>query len=123
MALANFFAKSAMGMAQIIQGCTPDFLAARLSSQVVAITFDGDAAGSAEGRCSLSLLVSLLSRFYPKLAIVDLSGRCAGEVQLLASQALAINPEIEIQERTEGVTVMVVVGGTQASAPALLYVG
>src|SRR6266446_8196192 len=123
MALANFFAKSALSAAQIVQGCTPDFLADRLDSHVVGIAFDSEAAGSAEGLCSLSLLVDLLSRFYPKLALVDLTGRCEDRAHSLRIHALAINPNIEIQMGVDGVTVMVVVGATRAVAPTVFYIG
>jgi hypothetical protein len=123
MALANFFAKSALGAAQIIQGCTPASLATRLGSQVVAIAFDQEAAGSIEGRCALSLLVNLLSRFYPKLAIFGVGGSCKEVVKSLTNQALGINPDIEIQEGARDATVMVVVGRSRVSAPAVFYVG
>ncbi len=123
MALANFFAKSALSAAEIIQGASVDFLARHLDSQIVGIAFDSEAAESAEGRCTLGLLVNLLARFYPKLAIVDLDGRNGDFARALGSHASGINPNIEIQAGSDGVAVMIVVGATRAIAPTVFYAG
>ena len=123
MALANFFAKSAIAASQILQGFDPEALQQKLESCVVGIAFDYDAVTSSEGRAAVSLAVNMLSRFYPRIAIVDLTRRSRDVAETLAAQARAVNPAIEILDDVSLVTAMLVLGGTRACAPAVFYLG
>lgn len=123
MALANFFAKSAMAASQALQGFDPATLQQKLELCVVGIAFDHDAAKSSEGKTAVGLAVNLLSRFYPRIAIVDLTRRDRDLTEALALQARAINPAIEILDDVNHVTAMLVVGSTRACAPAIVYLG
>jgi hypothetical protein len=123
MALANFFAKSAMAASQALQGFDPATLQQKLELCVVGIAFDHDAAKSSEGKTAVGLAVNLLSRFYPRIAIVDLTRRDRDLTEALALQARAINPAIEILDDVNHVTAMLVVGSTRARAPAGFYLG
>lgn len=123
MALANFFAKSAIAASQVLQGFDSAALQRKLESCVVGIAFDHDAAKSSEGQTAVSLAVNLLSRFYPRIAIVDLTRRDRNLAETLALQARAINPAIEILDNVNHVTAMLVIGDTRASAPVGFYLG
>ena len=123
MALANFFAKSAIAASQVLQGFDPAALQQKLESCVVGIAFDHDAAKSSEGKTAVGLAVNLLSRFYPRIAIVDLTRRDRDLTETLALQARAINPAIEILDDVNHVTAMLVVGSTRTCAPAIVYLG
>lgn len=69
MALADYFAKTAMSAASVLAGFDVEAFAATLERRVVGVAFDGAAADSPEGRHTLELLVDLLARLYPRLAI------------------------------------------------------
>ena len=75
MAVANFFVKSPMAASQVLQGLDPEALQQKLESCVVGIAFDHDAARSSEGGAAVRLALNLLSRFYPRIAIIDLTRR------------------------------------------------
>jgi len=121
--LANFFTKSAMAASQVLQGFDPAALQQKLESCVVGIAFDHDAAKSSEGKTAVGLAVNLLSRFYPRIGIVDLTRRDRDLTETLAVQARAINPAIEILDDVNHVTAVLVIGGTRARAPAVFYLG
>ena len=122
MALANFFGKSAMAASQALQGFDPATLRQKLELCVVGIAFDHDAAKSSEGKTAVGLAVNLLSRFYPRIAIVDLTRRDRDLTEALSFRG-AINPAIEILDDVNHVTAMLVVGSTRACAPAVFYLG
>lgn len=123
MAVANFFVKSAMAASQVLQGLDPEALQQKLESCVVGIAFDHDAAKSSEGRAAVGLAANLLSRFYPRIAIIDLTRRDRDLAETLAAQARAINPVIEILDDARHVTAMLVIGGARACGPAVFYLG
>jgi hypothetical protein len=121
--LANFFTKSAIAASQVLQGFDPAALQQKLESCVVGIAFDHDAAKTTEGKAAAGLAVNLLSRFYPRIGIVDLTRRDRDLTEILALQARAINPAIEILDDVDHVTGMLAIGGTRACAPAVFYLG
>jgi hypothetical protein len=93
MALANFFDKIALHAAQLLRVMDRSELEKTLSAQRISLFFDENAAGTAEGRATLDLLVRLLARLYPNLRI-----ECNHESPLtenLTKLALDINPSIE----------------------------
>lgn len=123
MAVANFFVKSAMAASQVLQGLDPEALQQKLESCVVGIAFDHDAARSSEGGAAVRLALNLLSRFYPRIAIIDLTRRDRDLAETLAAHARAINPVIEILDDVSHATAILVIGGTRACGPAVFYLG
>jgi hypothetical protein len=118
MALANFFDKIALNAAQLLQGMDRSKLEETLSAQRVCLFFDQNAAGTAEGRATLDLLVRLLARLYPNLRV-----ECNNPSPLtdeLIRLALTINPVIEsFSEKLP--TAVVVVGQTVYEADIPVY--
>jgi hypothetical protein len=78
MAFANFFDRSATAASQVLANFRLEDFKDRLSANAVALSFDDAAVNSSEGRATLDLLVRLLARLYPLLAIHPV-GSAAGE--------------------------------------------
>jgi molybdopterin/thiamine biosynthesis adenylyltransferase len=124
MALANFFEKTALGAAQILQGIDYDSFKSIVEAHRVGIFFDRAATSSAEGRHTLHLSVDLLARLYPKLAIMYDGEDGRALFDELVESARAINPEIEITDNDSAPTVILAIGATRSpgSVPTI-YVG
>ena len=121
MALANFFGKNALAAAQILGGMTPETLSTLLGDHVVGIAFDESAASSPEGCTTLELATNLAARLYPAMAVIplDLAGEASRRLTVhLKELARAINPEVELLESTDRVTVAIVAGDTTYPAGA-----
>jgi hypothetical protein len=91
MALAPYYSRSAVAAAQALQGFDETLFRGRLEATPIGIAFD-DSAKTPDGEALLDLLVRLLARLYPQLALIgpaDKTGRLAG-------LAKAINPKIEL---------------------------
>ena len=95
-----------------------------LNSSVVAVTFDDAAAGSSEGRITLELAVNLLSRLYPRLAVVPSSRMAEGFANELVSLARSINPKTDIESSLEETDVCLAVQSTPATVTVpVVYLG
>ncbi len=94
MALADYFARDAIAISQVLQGFESNAFNARLQRVRVAVAFGEEAAASRDGRELLDLSVRLLARLYPSLILVNgaASDRFAGELMALAD---SINPNID----------------------------
>lgn len=107
MAVADYFGRNAVAAAQAIRGLDEERLASLLENVRVGITIGGDALGP-EGRALVDLLIRLIARLYPSIAIrADFRGAVADDAAVLASK---INPRIEFTERP---TIEIVVGATR----------
>ena len=93
MALADYFHRSALAVAQVVGGYDESRLSDLLNSTSVAISV-GDVRGP-EAEALADLSVRLLSRLYPRLTLVSHDPSVA---ESLASVARAINPAIELGE-------------------------
>lgn len=96
--LADYYARTALAAAQVLEGFDPEWFRARLESTPVGFSVD---AATPEAEAIGDLGVRLLARLYPRLALI---GERSEELTALAR---AINPEIEI---VEGAEVGIVVG-------------
>jgi hypothetical protein len=124
MALANFFDKAALAAADVLRGFNSAAFAAALETRTVGIAFDGRAAETDEGRVALELATDLFARLYPRLALLPNGVEAGRMTPALASRALAINPELEIVQHQEGLSVVLCVGTTVAPAGVpTVYVG
>ncbi len=101
-----------------------DGIGERLLAERVGLAFDGAAAETAEGRVALELAVRLVARLWPRLAIVDLSGRHSELAVSLSALAISINPEVYLSDAPGDITRTLVVGDTAlvSHLPAF-YVG
>ena len=94
MALADYFPRDALAIAQVLQGFETDTFTEKLEDTRVAIAFDEEAATSRDGRELLDLSVRLAARLYPSLTFVTSPG---GDefAEDLKALAICINPNIE----------------------------
>lgn len=115
MALADYYARGALAAAQVLDGFDEARFQARLEETPVGIVFD-ETADRPEGEALIDLLVRLLSRLYPRLA---LSGP-VNRVHDLAVLAKTINPAIEI---TDDAVVGVALGTTKDPFETTFYAG
>jgi hypothetical protein len=118
MALADYYARSALSAAQALTAFDESAFAQQLDATIVGIAIGPDAADRAEGRAALDLAVRLLARLYPRLGIA------APEPLLLEARALAlaINPAIELVDpNTAGAGIAI--GDVPDAFAATVYAG
>lgn len=124
MALANFFDKAAVAVAQVLQGVDYAFLAASLEERVIGLAFDDHAVTRPEGKLTLQLATNLLTRLYPRIAIIPDGSRAEAAVDSLISIAHSINPEIEIGANSAAVTAVLAAGQSEVKTSApVVYTG
>src|SRR4051794_29394678 len=112
MALANFIQRAVTAASQVLEQFDTASFTRELESHVVGLAFDQAAAESTEGGTTLDLSVNLLSRLYPRLAVVPLGLGTTGAADRLIAIARAINPEIEIGQQPSASAPCLVVGQT-----------
>jgi hypothetical protein len=91
MALADYYARGALAAAQVLNGFDEARFRAKLEETTVGVAFDVSVA-MPEGQALAELLVRLLARIYPRLALLGPTNAASD----LAALAKAINPAIEI---------------------------
>lgn len=89
MALADFFARSALAASQVLSGFDEEAFAAKLADSPVGVAFSSETVGLAEGRALVDLTVRLLARLYPTIALDADVGAAAADL------ARQINPNID----------------------------
>lgn len=109
MAVADYFRRNAMAASQLLCGLDNQGLLAILEDHRIGLVID-HTADSHEGRATADLVVRLLARFYPKLAIVAADTESEEHVEELAVLAKSINPKISLTRTTSSVTHCLVVG-------------
>jgi hypothetical protein len=124
MALARYFSKDLLAINRLIN-TSPALLTDQLNGIVVTIAFDENAS-SFEGTCGLDMLVRLVSRLYPRIKILDLSGKCRDKVDALIALAKSINSDIEIVSNEYPEDFYVLAGSSSTKVPTnttVLYFG
>jgi Prokaryotic E2 family C/ThiF family len=112
MALADYYGRNALAAAQVLAGFDEQRIREALDKLRVGLCIGTDAAQSSEGRTLIDLLVRLLARLYPTLAIrSEIGGRTAAEEVI--NLARRINPSVEFSSDP---TVEVAVGTELPSA-------
>jgi hypothetical protein len=109
MALPDYFRRSAVAAAQVLQGFDEDAIRERLEGLTVGLALGQDAT-TPEGHVLAEMSVRLLARLYPRLAISGGEGE-------LAELALAINPQIELTEQDAEITLAI--GDARADGPTI----
>jgi hypothetical protein len=111
MAVAEYFQRNAMAVNQLLSGIEYEGLMKILSRHRIGLVVDRTAA-SHEGRATADLVVRLLARFYPKIAIVAADSAAKMQVRELAKLAKAINPKISLVDTTSSVTHCLAIGNS-----------
>jgi molybdopterin/thiamine biosynthesis adenylyltransferase len=114
MAMANFMDRAASAASRVLTNFSVSAFEISLAAQVIGLSFDGAAVQSPEGAASLDLIVRLLSRLYPTIALRPLDPKAKNHVTNLERLAKSINPEIELAKIRKAATVSVVVGSSPA---------
>ena len=119
MAVPEYFRRNAVAVSQALSGLDEQLLQSRLRDVCIGVTVGTDAR-TTEGQATLDLLVRLLARLYPALAIRDEeNGEFATKLRQLAQR---INPRIDLLGEP---TVEVIIGSAQVRPSALrtVFVG
>src|SRR6266568_2534043 len=123
MALANFFDKAALAVAQALGRFDSTALEERLGRSVPGVVF-GPEALTGEGQVATDLIINLLARFYPRIVISAAGAALADRVQALHVLAREINPEVEVSGSMEEAGMILAVGEPPVAHNArVLYVG
>ena len=109
MALASYFSKDCLAISQVLNKGSHHEFEELLNNNIVGIAVD-DHINNTEGKCIADLTVRLISRLYPRIKFVDLSGNNQHVLQELSQLSLRINSRIEITQ--ESPTVALVIGNT-----------
>lgn len=126
MAVADYFKRNAMAASQLLGGLDNQGLLKIIGRHRICLIIDRTA-GTHEGQAAADLVVRLLARFYPKLAIVAADTEAKGHVKELAKLAKAINPKINLDDTDASVTHFMVIGATPIApkrrTARVIYVG
>lgn len=124
MALADFFDRAALAASQVLSGYDRAAFEGVLNTSTVGIAFDDGVADSPEGRITLELATNLLSRLYPRLAVLPDGAAAEALYSDLVTLARSINPKIDVETSLEGITVCLAVGNpTVPGATPVVYLG
>ncbi|KRR04383.1 hypothetical protein CQ12_34275 [Bradyrhizobium jicamae] len=110
MAMANFMDRAASAASRILTNFKMSAFEDRLATQVIGVSFDGTAVQTLEGRASLDMIIRLLPRLYPTIALRPLDPEAKRYAPTLEFLAKSINPEIELAKTRKAITVSVVIG-------------
>lgn len=111
MALAKYFSKDLLAINRLIN-TDQSILEDILNKTIITIAFDTNAVETFEGNCGLDLIVRLISRLYPRIRIIDLSGKNDVKRDQLLDLARAINSGIEIISEYSDENIFIVAGNT-----------
>jgi len=115
MALADYYHRGALAASQVLSGFDEARFRARLEATPVGLAFD-ETIDTPEGQTLAELLVRLLARLYPRLALLGPTEAARD----LAALAKSINPAIEI---TDHATVGVSIGAVKHPFETTFYAG
>lgn len=99
MSLAPYYDRAAIAASQVIAGFDADAFAVEVSETTVGVSFSSRELASPQGSACVDLVVRLLARLYPKLALTCSEKGCADEVLALKALAVSINPRIEFVDQ------------------------
>lgn len=122
MGLAPFFERARQSAAQVLNLVDPDAFERQLNEVTVTLAFDKQAATSLEGLSALDLATRLVARLYPRVRVLALDDDPALANEL-AGLMRAINPNIDIVDRSEGREIALVAGATPYAAHQTIYLG
>src|SRR5580700_3573525 len=109
MALASYFSKNLLSLSQVLHAGSSDQFEQVLNNHVVGIAL-GDGSKNQEGTVPVDLTVRLISRLYPTIRFIDLTGKAKQSIGDLTKLAVSINNNIEIT--TANPSVIIVIGDT-----------
>jgi ThiF family len=118
MALADYFRRSGVAIAQLLAGYDEDAIRERLEGVTVGIAASTQVSRSPEGHNILELVIRILARLYPRITL-DL---VSGDHDSWSDLARRINPQIEVLQSRADISVEIGEGAPRL-APVRIYVG
>ncbi|MCE5205126.1 MAG: E2 ligase fold family C protein [Porphyromonadaceae bacterium] len=112
MALAKYFSKDLLAINRLVN-TDHSVLLDRLNSAVISLAFDENCVKTFEGRCGVDIILRLISRLYPKLKLIDLSGANKERLEEYQSIAKRINSNIELVDSKTAEDVLVILGDSK----------
>lgn len=126
MAIADYFQRNVTAASQLLCGLDNAGLLKILRHHRIALAVD-DAPNCLEGQAAADMVIRLLARFYPKLAIVALDPKAQTHASELITLAKAINPKIHVATNLDAATHCIVIGRTvvalKKATGRVIYVG
>ncbi len=119
MALADYYQRSAVAIAQVLSGFDEDAIRKRLEGCVLEVVVPMEAQSSLEGRHVLDLTIRLAARLYPTI-LIEGSPRIRREMNSLA---LLINPAIETESPDRPTHSIVIGRGRRPASSVAFYLG
>ena len=110
MALAEYFGKNVQAASLLLQGFDAEAFRKLLEEETIGIAFDKAAAAAQEAKATLDLVVRLLARLYPKIALISVDRQGEKLRESLDTLAREINPRIDVIDAPGHVTKWLVVG-------------
>lgn len=110
MAFADYFEKNVQAASLLLQGFDSTAFKALLEHETIGIAFDESASKTPEGQATLDLVIRLLARFYPNIALVALDDTAKKKSKRFEALARKINPKISISKAHRGVSRWLVLG-------------
>ena len=101
MAFANFFDRTASAASQVLRNFELAAFKERLNAQKLVISFD-DTVMTAEGRATLDLVVRILARLFPQIAICPSGDKSAALAAALHEKHPQLS--VEVAARLQEVT-------------------
>lgn len=96
MSLAPYYDRTAIALSQVVAGFDADAFADELNKTSVGVSFSTDDLASPQGLACADLVVRLLARIYPKLALTGSPDQNSENIEALKELARSINPRIEL---------------------------
>ncbi len=112
MALAKYFSKDLLAINRLIN-TDQTILEETLNRKLISVAFDENAVNTSEGYYGLDLIIRLLSRLYPKIKVIDLSGKNEEKRVQLINLSKEINSNIEIISEVVDEDIYIIAGYTK----------
>jgi hypothetical protein len=121
-ALADYYRREAVAIAQVLAGYDELAIAERLDATTLAVAYSREAAASLEGQSLVELTIRLTARLFPSISVVPPDDGDTLAVRL-RSIAQTINPRLDLEPRSEPTVGISVGKGASQIAPATIYAG
>jgi len=110
MGFADYFEKNVQAASLLMHGFDSTAFKALLEHETIGVAFDESASGTTEGQATLDLVIRLLARLYPNIALLAIDDAAKKKSNMFEALANEINPKITISKTAKSATRWLVVG-------------
>lgn len=118
MALADYFHRSAVAIAQVLDGYDETAIREKLAATCVGLVLPDEDRDGAEQAALIDMSTRLLARLYPQLSI---QGGSTARRESVTALARAVNPAIELVDTTPDIALAI--GTATPSAATVVHIG